>query len=65
MDAAVDKLVGNQLAFDVYPNPVVEAATVAFTATEDGPTELSLYNIQGGLVQTLFTGDTSREALSV
>ncbi len=48
----------NELTFDVYPNPVVASATMEFVATEDGPVQLALYNIQGSLVQTIFAGET-------
>ena len=48
----------NELAFAVYPNPVVTTSTMEFVATEDGPAKLALYNVQGSLVQTIFTGQT-------
>ena len=47
----------DKLTMTVYPNPVVAKATVEFVATEDGPTELALYNVQGALVRHLYTGE--------
>ena len=56
-DATAKVFSTNTLTLEVYPNPVVETATVAFRATEDGPTELVIYNVQGALVQKLFAGE--------
>lgn len=39
-----------------YPNPFTQSATIAFTTHRDGPLTLSVYNVAGERVTTLFSG---------
>ena len=56
-DTAAKVLSTDKLTLAVYPNPVVETATVEFVVPEDGPIELALYDVQGALVEYLFAGE--------
>jgi hypothetical protein len=40
----------------IYPNPVTRQATVQVQVSHSGPTTVALYNLNGQLVQTLFSG---------
>ncbi|TYB75764.1 T9SS type A sorting domain-containing protein [Bizionia myxarmorum] len=41
----------------VYPNPVVDSATVRFTASENGKAGIEVYDSYGRAITTLFKGD--------
>ncbi len=45
----------------VFPNPVTDNATVAFTVREGGPVSLDLYSVLGRRQKTLYRGSVSPE----
>ena len=49
-------LESKEAALTAYPNPFTSQATVQFTLAEASEAKLEVYNLQGKLVRTLFTG---------
>ena len=46
----------NALRLSAYPNPFSTQLTVEFSLTETGDATLNLYDMQGALIQELYTG---------
>ncbi|MGZ4033295.1 MAG: M43 family zinc metalloprotease [Bacteroidia bacterium] len=49
--------IANNLNFNVYPNPADDNTTVAFNLTESQKTDISIYDVVGRSVATLYSGE--------
>ncbi len=48
---------------NIYPNPFAGSFTVSFANTSVSASRLSVYSLDGRLVETLYSGDTSGESI--
>lgn len=57
MENEQDAILSNELQLMVYPNPSDDLATLSLLNEISGQTEITLYNIQGKQIATLFNGE--------
>ena len=53
-------LKATQLKLEIFPNPIHDEFHIRFTANEDGPVFLTVYDLQGKSVRTEFLGKLQR-----
>lgn len=60
-----DPALSQQLDFKdrlaVYPNPIYQESHITFQVTQEGPVEITLYDLRGNQIRTFYKGNLKRE----
>lgn len=56
-EVEIEKSIAPAVAIAAYPNPFTDVTTIRFTSGTDGKARLSIFNISGQLVESLYEGN--------